>query len=139
MVSVRRGIVCLCVLLGVGGLSAASASATFQVINNNPSGPGSLQQEVSSANAAPGSTVTFAAGLSTITLSGTLSTITADMTIDGTGSPVITTNGTTGIFAVTGGNVTFEDLTIDGDTANPHDQAIDGGAISSMRPAPPQR
>ncbi|MFL6235831.1 MAG: hypothetical protein ACJ76N_22060 [Thermoanaerobaculia bacterium] len=65
--------------LGVGlGLAPAADAATFQVINLNDSGAGSLRDAIGQANAAAGAdTITFQAGLTgTITLtSGQLSII----------------------------------------------------------------
>lgn len=94
----------------------------------------SLATAITEADARNCPTITFAVSGpdATVTVSGTLPPITHDVTIDGSngGVPlVITTTGTTGIFSVTGGNVTFENLQIEGDTTTPHDQAVDGGAI----------
>src|ERR1700691_4940236 len=118
----------------MGALSAAPAWAVNPcvVASNADSGASSMRAVITGADSTPGAcpTITFQSGLQTITLtSGALPAVTTDMTIDGTGSPLITTNGTGGIFSVTGGNVTFDNLTIDGDSSTPHPQTVDGGAI----------
>lgn len=64
------------------------SAGTFTVTNTNDTGPGSLRQAITDANAAPGSTVTFAigSGLSVIRPLSQLPTL-AGGTIDGTTQP----------------------------------------------------
>jgi len=69
----------------LGWLSAAPAGA-IQVVNTNDSGTGSLRQAVLDANAAPGSSITFAipgSGVHVITLTTGQLEIDHSMTIDG--------------------------------------------------------
>jgi hypothetical protein len=87
---------------------------------------GSLSTAIADANGGTCPTITFEVSGpdATITLAGALPAITSDVTIDGSngGVPlVITTNGTNGIFSVTGGDVTFENLTVDGNTSTPRE------------------
>jgi hypothetical protein len=97
------------------------------VTSSASSGADTLAAAITNADAANciGNTISFQADLSTITLTSALPAITAQVTIDGTGSPVITDTGTAGVFSVTGGNVAFEDVTVDGLMSD-----ADGGAIS---------
>jgi predicted outer membrane repeat protein len=99
-------------------------AATLTVTSSGDSGSGSLRNAINSA--ATGDTITFAPGLATITLTSGPAAITANVTINGAGSPVITSNGSGGVFVVTSAtDVTFDDITIDG-----LNSATDGGAIS---------
>lgn len=105
--------------------STASAGSTFVVTNANDSGPGSLRQAITDANASPGvDTISFnvGSGLQTITPLQRLPTITEGVVIDGTtqpgfaGVPIIELNGTVqpdgnGLF-ITGGNSTVRGLVI---------------------------
>jgi hypothetical protein len=119
----RRGIVGLCVLVATAGLSAAPAFAsTLTVTNSNDAGAGSLRNEIHAAS--PGDTIAFQDPLSTITLTSGPITINEDLTINGTGSPVITSSLDTGVFAVTSGNVTFDGIAVEG-----LDSTVPGGAI----------
>jgi hypothetical protein len=97
------------------------------VTDNNANGSGSLAAAITAANTAGGTnTITFDAGLMPITLTGApLPAISSNLSIDGSGSPVITNTGTGGVFLVTAGNVTFENITVDGLTSN-----TNGGAIN---------
>jgi hypothetical protein len=130
MLSLRRVIVGLCVLGCVAGLSAAPAWAVNPcvVAADGDSGSSTLREVINNEEANPGDcpTITFQSGLSTITLTSGPIVISGNITIDGTGSPVITSNASTGVFAVTTAtDVTLDDLTIDGLTS-----ATDGGAVS---------
>jgi Calx-beta domain len=105
--------------------STASSGSTFVVTNTNDSGPGSLRQAITDANASPGlDTISFniGSGLQTITPQQRLPTITDGVVIDGTtqpgfsGVPIIELNGTVqpdgnGLF-ITGGNSTVRGLVI---------------------------
>jgi hypothetical protein len=99
---------------------------SFQVINTNDSGPGSLRQAIATANAHPGlDTITFNidAGVQTIATTSSL-WITDPVIIDGTtqlgyaGTPLIVVTGVnapfaTGLTLFTGGN-TVKGLVING-------------------------
>ena len=63
--------------------------STFVVNTTADSGPGSLRQAITSANAAPGSTIDFSigTGVQVITPFSALPAITASVTIDGTSQP----------------------------------------------------
>ncbi len=104
-------------LLGLVLTSSIHAN-NFTVTNNNNSGTGSLRQAIIDANAASGAphTITFNAAY-TITLTSALSAITKDITINSTGSNVITINGFAGssILTVnTGVTAIFNYLTLQG-------------------------
>lgn len=68
-----------------------SPTQTFIVVNADSSGPGSLQQAITSANSSPGlDTITFnipASGIQFIFLNAPLPTITDSLVIDGTTQP----------------------------------------------------
>lgn len=76
-------------------LSPAAFAATYTVGNVNDSGPGSLRDAISQANANPGAdTITFASNVSgTITLTTGSLVITDDVTIQGPGASVLTIDG----------------------------------------------
>src|SRR5262249_1381015 len=102
------------------GSSNARASV-FTVLTLNDSGPRSLRQALDSANADPGSTITFAPGLSgTITLSSEL-IVTNNVTIQGPGANVLSIAGGSGvrIFQIFGGSTTLSGLTLTGATLFP--------------------
>jgi hypothetical protein len=89
--------------------------SAYHVKNLNDMGADSLRAAVIAANANPGSTIDFKAGLTgTINLNSTLS-ITKAMEIDGPGAGVITVSGRNlhQVFAVSGpGPVTITDMTV---------------------------
>ncbi|HZR62795.1 MAG TPA: right-handed parallel beta-helix repeat-containing protein [Xanthobacteraceae bacterium] len=99
--------------------------ATITVTNLNDNGAGSLRQAI--ADAGPGDTIDFAAGLTggTLTLTSGELAITTDVTIDGDitgdGAPDITIEGGFNIrpFDISAGNATLNGL------------AITGGSVSS--------
>ena len=88
--------------MGVGALLAAlvvsvapAQAGTFEVLNLNDSGPGSLRHAIDGANTTPGAdTITFGAGaVGTITLiTGQLS-VSDDLTIDGPGATNLAISG----------------------------------------------
>ena len=88
--------------MGVGALLAAlvvsvapAQARTFEVLNLNDSGPGSLRHAIADANTTPGAdTITFGAGVvGRITLiTGQLS-VSDDLTIDGPGATNLTISG----------------------------------------------
>ncbi len=77
-------------------LSAAAGAATFTVTNTDDSGPGSLRQAITDANATPGAdTIEFdipGAGVHTITPSSGLPAITEAVLLDGYSQPGATEN-----------------------------------------------
>jgi hypothetical protein len=109
--------------LAMGGAAQAACNCTVNSLAD-PSDPGhtTLRDAITSANANPGSTITFASGLSgTITLDGTeLPIITAPTTITGPGASQITVSGNnaSGIFHLEptnqGDPVSISGLTISG-------------------------
>ena len=107
------------VLSILGGTTAHAA--TFTVTNLNDSGPGSLRQAVSDANALlTANTITFQSGLTgTITLSGEIG-ITARTTISGPGENMLTLNGNgqSRIFNVNSAGATIQGLTVTGGHMN---------------------
>src|SRR5580658_8356842 len=77
-------------VLAFAGFASSLCAATFTLSNNNPSGPGSLQQAILDANANPGpDTIAFnlPAGSRLIAPTSPLPTITDPVTIDGTTQP----------------------------------------------------
>ncbi|MDQ6834213.1 MAG: right-handed parallel beta-helix repeat-containing protein, partial [Chloroflexota bacterium] len=106
-------------------LPAHARTATlFIVSTTQDSGPGSLGDAITLANATPGSTITFAipgADVQTITLTAALPTIAADVVIDATtqpgysGAPLIVIDGNNSVTDVTitsGVNVRLRGLSI---------------------------
>ena len=73
----------------------ANFAASFVVTNLNDSGPGSLRQAITDANASPGhDQITFASGLAgTILLTSARLDISDNVTVDGPGANVITVSG----------------------------------------------
>ena len=67
-------------------LSLPASAGTYVVSNLNNYGSGTLAQAITSANADPGSTITFATS-GTLNLSGPLPYLTKPVTIDGTTAP----------------------------------------------------
>ncbi len=98
------------------GLEDRTLPSTFTVMNLNDHGPGSLRAAVAAADANPGSTIDFAAGLhGTITLTGGPLNITSTTTINGPGANVLSVSGghARRVFAVGAGtNVGISGLTI---------------------------
>src|SRR5262245_33309879 len=85
--------------------------------------PGTLRAALFGANANPGSTITFHAGVTTVTLVKSLPMITADVEIVGSGV-TINANHTGRVFFAQSGNVEISNLTI----ANALAAGGDGGA-----------
>jgi hypothetical protein len=90
--------------------------STFLVVNLNDSGPGSLRAAVAAADANPGSTIDFAAGLhGVITLTSGPLDITSSMTINGPDANRLSVSGNhaSRLFDVSSGtNVSLSGLTI---------------------------
>ncbi len=111
-------------------LWAGTASAVDYVVTSSADSgaTGTLRWAINQANATPGSTINFAAGLAnqTINLSSSLPLIEANVTIDGAGAPGLTISGgnTSRVFFVDHGTVTIQNLTI----ANGFAQGGSGGA-----------
>jgi hypothetical protein len=102
-------------LLLIGACMIAFASAhgnTITVTNTNDSGPGSLRQALADAN--DGDTINFAAWPGTIGLTSGELLVARNITIAGPGAENLAVNGNakSGVFHVTGGNVTISGLTI---------------------------
>jgi hypothetical protein len=119
-------------------LPTAAHAATFTVTNLNDSGPGSLRQAVSDANANPGAdTIVFQSGLTgTITLTSGEIGITEEVTINGPGAGIITVSGnhTSRILNGSGVNLTLSGLALIngfGTDINAAFTAVNGGAISA--------
>ncbi|OKO67325.1 hypothetical protein [Bradyrhizobium sp. AS23.2] len=87
------------------------AHAQFIVTNNNDSGAGSFRQAILDATAAPGSTITFSAGVGTITLLSDLPALTVNTTINANGATLSGNNLFRGLFAYSG-NTSISNLTI---------------------------
>ena len=84
--------------IGAATFIVAGSPANPWLVTNtgdsNAAGSGSLRSAINAANAVPGSTITFVAGLSgAITLGSALPQITSGMTIQGNVAPVIAVNG----------------------------------------------
>jgi hypothetical protein len=79
----------------MGGVAHAACTCTVETLAEPiDAGQTTLRDAITSANANPGSTITFASGLSgSINLVSTLPTITAPTTISGPGASQITVNG----------------------------------------------
>jgi hypothetical protein len=124
------GVLAACVVSGAVFTGSAPAAAPCVVSSSADSGAGSLREQINTAisGGCTGNTITFQASpqLATITLTSALPPITANVTVDGAGSPVITDITTGGVFLVSSGNVTFDDITVQGLTGS----LVDGGAIS---------
>ena len=122
----RTALVTLLLLLGlaVGGVPVARA-ATVTVTNTNDSGAGSLRQVI--ADAAPGDTIVFAAGVTgAITLTSGELSINKDLTIIGPGASSL---------AISGNNASrvlrvYNTASIYGVTIR-NGNAADGGGISN--------
>ena len=110
-------------------LSLTAEAATFLVTNTNDTGPGSLRQAITDANAASGNTVKFqiGSGPQTISLASMLPVISRPMIIDGAtqpgyaGTPLIEITGNNTVsfgFDVTGGNSTINGLAINSFTSS---------------------
>jgi len=115
----------LLIALLIAIMPAHARTATlFTVSTTHDSGPGSLGDAITLANATPGSTIAFAipgAGAQTITLTAALPTIVADVVIDATtqpgysGAPLIVIDGNNSVTDVTvtsGVNVRLRGLSI---------------------------
>jgi hypothetical protein len=95
-------------------LEARTVLSTFTVTSLGDSGAGSLRDAVQQANANPDSTIQFKSGLKgTIPLASELD-ITANMTIHGPGANKVTVSGgnVTRVFAISGSDVSIDNLTI---------------------------
>ena len=94
--------------LGLAVFCGAASAAT--VTNGNDSGSGSLRDAIAAAS--PGSTIVVPALTVTLT-SGPLS-ISNDLTITGAGAraTIISGNNNSGVFSITGGNVSISGVTI---------------------------
>jgi hypothetical protein len=81
--------------LAFGGVAQAACTCTVDsIMDPTDAGHTTLRDAITSAEANPGSTVTFASGLSgTITLASTLPTIYADTTITGPGAGQLAVSG----------------------------------------------
>jgi predicted outer membrane repeat protein len=90
--------------------------STYSVSNLADSGPGSLRQAITAANAHPGAdTITFAAGLTgAITLTSAELAISDDLTISGPGANNLAVSGNNAnrVFGITSGTVAISGLTI---------------------------
>ncbi len=115
-----------------------TSAATFNVINVNDSGAGSLRQAIIDANSLSGDdTIVFQNGLNTITLTSGELLITSNITISGNTPPITVTRSTdTGIpnFRIfnigAGATVTISNLTISGGTlAVTGPGTVNGGGI----------
>jgi hypothetical protein len=87
-------------------LEDRSLPSTFLVTNLNDSGPGSLRAAVTTADANPGSTINFAAGLKgTISLTRGQLNISSSMNINGPGASVLSVSSSNAsrVFDVSGG------------------------------------
>jgi len=116
----------------------ARTATLFTVSTTHDSGPGSLGDAITLANATPGSTITFAipgADAQTITLTAALPTIAADVVIDATtqpgysGAPLIVIDGNNSVTDVTvtsGVNVRLRGLSITHGHGN-----IGGGVLNN--------
>jgi sugar lactone lactonase YvrE len=128
------------IVLGVLLISFSTqevSAATITVTNSNSTGAGSLRQVI--VDAPSGSTIDFAPSLSggTIPLGGAVLTINKVVTIDASSlADGITIDGenTTGVFEVnTGGNATFDTLTITGGTGSIGGGIYNGGGVLTIR------
>src|SRR5438067_2764441 len=116
-----RGAFCVLVLLAVCVIPFALAQRTtanrhrpanvITVTNTNDSGPGSLRQALADVN--DGDTINFAV-TGTIGLTSGELLVNKAITISGPGAENLAVNGNakSGVFHVTGGNVTISGLTI---------------------------
>ena len=103
-------------LLGLATLVLLSNRAVAQqvlVTNTNDSGPGSLRDAITLANATPGTTISVVA-TGNIQLTDPLPPITASMSIQGPGASNLTIDGggANRVFMVLSGNVTVSDLSV---------------------------
>ena len=85
----------------IGAFEAKSSPAPTRVVTNtNDSGPGSLRQAI--ADATPGETITFAAGVTgTITLTSGGLAVTKDLNIQGPGAALVTVSGNNSVIVFT--------------------------------------
>ena len=88
------------------------AQADILVTNSNSNGAGSLADAITQANAAPGSTITFAITNSTITLTAPLPAINASVTVNGGTGNTVSGNNAVQVFFVNSGTVAINNLTI---------------------------
>lgn len=109
--------------LAVHQLEDRTAPAIFTVTTTADTGPGSLRQAITDANAATGAdSVAFSlpAGPQTISLLTALATISGDLTINGTGATQLTVRRDPGaatnfrVFNTTAANTTFNNFTVSG-------------------------
>jgi len=113
-----------------GSLAAPAGAATFNVINANDSGAGSLRQALTDAAGIAGpNTVVVQAGLGTIVLDSEISwSSSAAVTITGNGATVNLNGQPRGLVDAAGKGVTVDGLTLTGGSGTaPHD----AGAIVS--------
>lgn len=129
----RSGVTRLIVSTAFGALLASreAAAATFEVVNTNPDGAGSLVQAVIDANGAAGADViTFAANVTgTITPATTL-TITDSVEINGPGTGALVVSGanTRRVFEIAKDNTSL-DVAISGMTVMEGFSAQKGGGL----------
>jgi len=157
---IARGAVVATLAAAAGVLAAPASALTFNVINTNDSGPGSLRQALADAAANAGDDdVVIQAGLGTITLASEIewsgsgvvtiqgNGVTIDFNgasrglVDDGGSGVSIINATvTGVAGSTssdagavvsqGGPMSFADCTISGNTVQTDDGDVAGGILS---------
>ena len=119
----------------MGGVAQAACTCTVDSLAD-PTDPGhtTLRDAITSANANPASTVTFASGLSgTITLDGSQLTMSAPTTISGPGASQLTVSGNhaSRVFYVAGTVATISGLTITaGSSGNGGGIAVTGAGSS---------
>ena len=155
-----RGAVAATLAAAVGVLAAPASALTFNVINTDDSGPGSLRQALADAAANPGDDdVVVQAGLGTITLASEIAwSGSGVVTIQGNGVTInfngasrgLVDDGGTGVSVVNatvtgvggstsndagavvsqGGPMSFIDCTISGNTVQTDDGDVGGGILS---------
>ena len=110
-------------------LVGSASAASFQVVNLDDAGPGSLRQAIIDANGTPGAdTITFDLS-GTITLGSQLPNITDALTVDGSSESItISGNDLYRIFRVnTGVSFTLQSLTLAHADAGRDEVALGGG------------
>lgn len=108
--------------------ASPARAATYTVTNTSDSGPGSLRQAVTDANAAPGADAVAFAVTGTIPLTSGVLSVSGELTVDGPGVASLTVSGSgaSGIFQVpSSGTLTIRRLTL------AHGFSRFGGAIAN--------